>query len=403
MKKKLLAIICILAVSLGMLTACGSSSPSSSDTGAAPAESTETSSDASQPAEEGVVKIGLITSLTGEKSLVGEYASNALEIALEEINANGGVLGMRVEVVVEDDMGTDAGAVNAFNKLSQDDSIVGIVGPYYSTMDLAIAGEVAKAQIPTMVGGSSEAIGKLDNDWLFQARSHDGIVAAAIANYGVDGIGATKVAIIYDSDASGAGQMEAAVNALAAKGIEPVTNDAYNTGDKDFTAQIVRIQQADAEVILAYGLQVEAGLIMKQVRDMGLDIPIVGSTSYASQIALDLAKESAEGVYSCADYVPTSPRPAAQAFAPKYKERFGIESDFTASMIYDMLSLQVEAIRIAGSTDRTAVRDAIYQIQGFEGTSTIFSFDENGVGGTGVLLTQVQNGAPVVLDMISAR
>ena len=406
--KRLVTKICVLILCISIIAGCAA--PSATNSSSASPPSTDLASTASTEPEGsssteagGPIRLGLISSLTGEQSLVGEYASNAMELFLEEINGSGGLLGREVEVVVEDDMGSDPGAVNAYNKLAQDDSIVGIVAPYFSTRGLAIAGEVAKAQIPTMQGGSAVAIGELDNDWMFQARSSDGIVAAAVAYYGVDTLHATKLSILYDSDAAGQGQMEAAVGALKDRGIEAVTCDAFNTGEKDFTAQIVRIQQAGAEVILAYALQIEAGLMMKQIRDMGMTIPIVGNTSFPSKIALDLAGEAAEGVYSCVDYVPTSPRPKTKVFAPKYKEKFGIESDFTASVVYDQLLLLAEAIKIAGSTDRTAIRDAVYKIQDFEGTSTVFSFDEKGRGGTGVLLTQVQNGVPVVLDMISAR
>lgn len=348
------------------------------------------------------VKIGVITSITGEKALVGEYAQNAINMAVDEVNAAGGVLGKQVEVVYEDDLGTDVGAVNALNKLATDDEISAIVGPYYGTMILALDGEIKKAEIPVLSATSLQKLGDLGNPWLFQARTHDGYVPKALVEYAVDNFG-EKVSVIYGTDASGVGQMEAAVKTLEELGLEAVSLDAYNTGDKDFTAQIVKIQAAQPDAIVAFGLQVEAGLIMKQLRDMGVEAPIFGLASYASKIAIDLAKDAANGTYALTDYVPSTPRPEGQEFAKKYKELYGIDSDFTAAVEYDKFNLIIEAVKIANSEDRTAIRDAVFKIQNFPAVSNVFSFDEKGVGGTSILLTQIKDQEAVAIDTVDVR
>lgn len=337
------------------------------------------------------IRIGVITSITGEKALVGEYAKYAIDMAVEDVNAAGGVLGRQVEVVYEDDLGTDVGAVNALNKLATDDKIVAIVGPYYGTMILALDGEIRKAEIPVLSATSLTTVGDFGNPWLFQARTHDGHVPGALVEYVVGALG-DKVSIIYGTDASGVGQMEAAVSKLKDLGLEAVSVDAYNTGDKDFTAQILHVQAAKPDVIVAFGLQVEAGLIMKQLRDMGVETPIAGLASYASKIAIDLAKEASNGVLSLTDFIPDTPRAEGKVFAEAYKTKYNLDSDFTAAVEYDKFQLIMKAIEIADSTEREAIRDAMFDIQGYKGVANVYSFNEKGVGGTSILLIEIQDG-----------
>ena len=264
-----------------------------------------------------LLELVLLRVLQVKKALVGEYCKNAINMAVDEVNEAGGVLGRPVEVVYRRRPWYDVGAVNALNKLATDDKICAIVGPYYGTMILALDGEIRKAEIPVLSATSLTTVGDFGNPWLFQARTHDGHVPKALVQYVVENIG-EKVSIIYGTDASGIGQMESAVSTLKEYGLEPVSLDAYNTGDKDFTAQILHVQEADPDVIVAFGLQVEAGLIMK-LRDMGVTKPIAGLASYASKIAIDLAKEASNGVLALTDYIPDTPREEGRIFAEKYK------------------------------------------------------------------------------------
>lgn len=406
--KKNSTILIVGLLALSMLAACAQPAPTQAPAApaapAAPEPAAPTDAPAAPepaaPAEPAAstepVKIGVITSITGERALVGEYAKNAINMAVDEVNAAGGVLGRQVEVVYEDDLGTDVGAVNALNKLATDDKIAAIVGPYYGTMILALDGEIRKAEIPILSATSLTQLADFGNPWLFQARTPDSYVPAALVDYAVSEFG-EGVSIIYGTDASGVGQMEAAVAALKAKGIEPLSVDAYNSGDKDFTAQVQHVQQANPDVIIGFGLQVEAGLIMKQLRDTGVDKPIAGLASYASKIAIDLAGPASNNVFCLTDYVPSTPRPAGQVFAKNYMDLYKIDSDFTAAVEFDKFQLVLEAIRIAGSTDRTAIRDAMFKIQGYEGVANVYSFDEQGVGGTGILLTENVDGQSVAI------
>ena len=143
------------------------------------------------------IKIGMLASMTGDKAQQGQYASNSAKMAIEEINAAGGILGRKVEIVTEDDLGTDAGAVNAFNKLASDANIIAMVGPGYSTSCLAIDASVKKAQILTTAQGSNNKLGFLGNPWMYQMRTSDDVQVAVGIKYAVEKLGLNSDKINY--------------------------------------------------------------------------------------------------------------------------------------------------------------------------------------------------------------
>jgi len=385
MNKKWLLVLSVIMVMVFLVAGCSSQ------------KSTTSGEQAKAP-----IKIGVVTTLTGERALTGQYTKNGVLMAIDEINKQGGVNGSKLEAVFEDDNGSDAGAVNAFNKLASSNVAV-VIGPIYSTMDLAMSPSIKKAEIPTLVIGSSNDIAKQKNPWMFQSRTPDAISAKAIAKFAVENLHLKKLAILHDTDNFASGAAEVATKTLEELKAPPVLTLSYNTGDKDFTPQLAKIKASGADGVLAWSQQVEAGLIMKQMRGLGITIPLIGSNSYVTKIAIDLAKENAEGVYSVADYVTTTPVPKGQNFAKNYKEKYKIDSEFNSAMGYDAAYLAAEAIKKAGSTDKNKVREAMASIKDFVGVATTYSFDANNIGGTSVWIVQVKNGQPQVIQAVKGR
>ncbi len=380
--KKWLAVLVIFMFIVPMLAGC--SSQKAGDDKSAP------------------IKVGIVTSMTGERALTGQYTKNGVLMAIEDINAAGGINGRKLEAVFEDDNGNDAGAVNAYNKLSGSGVAV-IVGPIYSNMDLAMEPSIKKAEIPTLVIGSSNDIAKRKNPWMFQARTNDAVSATALAKYAANQLKLKKIAILHETDNFASGAAAVAKKTLEDLGNPPVLVESYNGGDKDFTPVLAKIKATGADGVLAWSQQVEAGLIMKQMKSLDLNVKLIGSNSYITKIAIDLAKENAEDVYSVADYVTTTPLPKGADFAKRYKAKYNIDSEFNSAMCYDAVSLAAEALKKANSTEKNAVRQAMASIKDFVGVSTTFSFDENNVGGTGVWVVQTKNGVPQVIEAIKGR
>ena len=139
------------------------------------------------------------------------------------------------------------------------------------------------------------------------------------------------------------------------------------------------------------------------MKALDINVPLIGSNSYITKIATDLAKANAEGVYSVADYVHTSPLPKTVAFAKTYKDKYKIESEFNAAMNYDAVSLAIEAFTKAGSTDKNKVREALAGIKDYVGVATTYTFDKNNVGGTGSTIVQLKNNVLTVIESVKGR
>ncbi len=350
--------------------------------------------------EQSSIKIGVITSLTGERAQTGVYTKNAGLIAVDEINKAGGVLGKKLELVFEDDSGTDAGSVNAFNKLTSTGDIVAVVGSLYSTMDIAISPLVQKAKVPTLVMGSSMAISKLNNQFMFQNRADDLMASELFAKAIVETLKLKNPAVIHESDSFGQGLANAIEENLAKLGVTVKTDIVYNKGEKDFTPMLSKIKDAKADGIIGVSQQLEAGLIMKQVKSFGLNVPFLGSTSYCSQIAIDLAKDAAEGVYAIGDFAPTIPLQKGQELVKNYRAKYNADPDLPSALTYDSIYNIVTAIKNAKSTEGEALKNAIASLKNIEGSASIYTFDERRVGGKTGLLVQNKAGIPTVIKMI---
>ncbi len=359
----------------------------------------ESSSDGPEP-----IKIGLTAVLTGDRSLEGQYSRRVIEIVEEEINGSGGVLGRPIEIVIEDSLGTDIGAVNAYRKLASDDDIVAIITPDSSNDGMAQSPSALEFRILTTAQGSSPTLRDMcnnDNPYLFQIRTCDETLCKALIDYAYEEFGPdAKYAVIHDTETSSNDQARLFTEALQAHGVEPLVTVPFTTGTKDFSSHIAIIQQSGADVIIAAAFQTEAAILIQQIRSMGIDSPILGSNGFADPVTIGLAGELCDNVYSGVQWVPETTNPKGAALAAEYQERFNEACGKSAAQVYDNINIICEAIRIAGTTDREAVRDAMSTISDYHGAITTYDCRTNGGCGLGGLLVRVTKGQAEVLGEI---
>ncbi len=350
------------------------------------------------------IKIGLATVLTGERAMEGEYASNAAAIITQEINDAGGVLGRPIQIVIEDGLGTDVGAVNAYRKLADDPATVAIIGSDNSNDNIAISNDALQAKILTTAQGSSPKLRDIcnnDNPWLFQLRACEQTMIDALIGFAVEEKGYKKFAIIHDTETNSSDQTRLFTEALQRRGIEPLAVVPFTTGTKDFTSHITKIQQVEPEAIIGACLFNEAAIIAEQIRAFGMeDMPIFGSNAWADPVTIQLGGAALNGVYSAAAWVPNTTNPKGAAFSTKYEELYGQVCAKAAAQIYDHVSVICEAITRAGSTDRQAVRDAMATIDAYAGAITTYDCRTNGDCGRGGLVVQIVDEVPTVLQEI---
>jgi branched-chain amino acid transport system substrate-binding protein len=270
---------------------------------------------------------------------------------------------------------------------------------------LATAADAKKLMIPTVGQGSSPKLNTeaLQNPWLFQLRAVDATLCTALMKYAVEKLGYKKFAVIHDTETASADQARLFTEALKALNITPVITVPFTTGTKDFTSHLVQIQKLNVDAIVAASFGTEAAILVQQIRSMGMDkMPIFGSNVYADPIVIALAKDAMNGVYCATHWVPTTPNPKGKAIATKYKDLYKEDLGKAGAQVYDHVYILCEAIKRAGSTDRTKVRDAMNTIVDYQGAMTIYDISTNGDCGRGGLLVQVVNQQANVLGEISA-
>ncbi|HTT38001.1 MAG TPA: ABC transporter substrate-binding protein [Burkholderiales bacterium] len=346
------------------------------------------------------IRIGVVNEITGAQAEAGQFTVNGIKLALEEINKAGGVGGRPLELRIEDNQSTNPGTVLAFSKLLAEGGLAGIIGPIRSTQIQAASPTIAKGGIPTMIGGTDTSLTHVSNRWVFRARPNDSYSSRVIADFGVNTLKLKKWAIVHSTDAFGTGGKNALVAALQSLGVEPVLVQGYTNNSQDFTPIVLAIKKSGADILATYMTNSpDVGIFAKQLRQLGVTIPWVGSPSIISVTALNLAGDALHGTYAIADFT-TDANDLTKGFTRKYRDRYGINPDTFASWAYDALNVLAIAMRNAGSTEPEAVRKAILGIKGYAGVEGRYVFDDNGDGLHGYNVVRNENGKIVYMKHV---
>lgn len=343
-------------------------------------------------AAEETIRIGVVSPQTGAAAQSGQFMRNGITLALDAINAKGGVLGRKMEMVVADDQTTNPGAVLAFSRLASDASMVAFIGSIRSTQVQAMSPDVLKQGKPMMIGGTDPRLTHQGNQWLFRCRPNDTYSAKTIAAYGTETLGHKKIALIYSTDAFGTGGRDALTTELKALGLTPVLSVGYTNQQADFTPVVLQVRTSGADLITSYfTYETDLGVFAKQLRQLGVRTPWLGSPSIVNTSALELAGNALYDTYGVADYA-VDASTESKAFGSAYQTRFKALPDNQGSWAFDATNVLATAIANAKSTEPQAMRKAILDIQGYKGAEGEYDFDQNGDGLHGYSVVQNQGG-----------
>ena len=343
------------------------------------------------------VKIGMVLTVTGAAADNGKYALAGAKIALDRVNKAGGVLGKQVELVTEDDQTTNPGAVLAFSKLAAQPDIVAFLGPIRSTQNHAIAPDILKTGKPVCFGGTDPALTKMGNPWLVRFRPNDSYSARVIASYGVETLGKKNWAIVHTTDAFGTSGFKALSASLDKLGAKVALDQGYPNQSQDFTPVVLAIKSSGADIIGSYtAFDNDVAIFARQLRQVGVTLPWVGSAGIASAGAVKLAGPALWGTYGAADYAVDS-SPEAKEFAKLYSAVSNAPPDVFSSWTYDAIGVLSAAINKAGSTEPDKIRAAILSTKGYKGAEGEYDFDEFGDGLHGYNIVRNEKGV-IVFD-----
>jgi branched-chain amino acid transport system substrate-binding protein len=354
-------------------------------------------------------KIGMVAPITGTSSLVGEYMTNGFNLAADEINAAGGILGCEVVLELADEVDTAQKSVNAMQLLLSEDDVMAIIGSYYSSNAIAALPDVLDAAVPTMVCGSSSGVSKEGNPYAWQARPLDTAQGAAMANFIVNDLKAVKPAIVYSTNQALQSLQEQLVAALATYGI--VVDDSSLFGhpedESNFAPYFAQIVAGDYDCIVSLETTALAAIVCQAAETAGVDtskIPCVGATAFSNTITIQNAGTAGEGWYSIADWVAGGASETAQKFEDAYVAKYGTASDLGAAVVYDSIYLLKAACEAAGTaTDKEAINEAMKTISGLEGAMSTFTYNEDHSFATSLMITQNIDGAAQVITAVNYR
>ncbi|MGN1004700.1 MAG: ABC transporter substrate-binding protein [Oscillospiraceae bacterium] len=382
-KTRILALIMALAMCFGLMAGCSKDGTGSNDT---PNNATTDNGGASN--EGGTIKIALIANTTGDYAQYGIPVRNGAMLYIDQLNANGGINGKKIEVLEYDDKGDGIEAVNSFNQ-AMDKGITAVIGSVLTGATVTLADATYPENMPQITASATAAGVTVMEDGtvrtnVFRSCFIDPFQGEKMADYAVNKLGAKTAAILYESGSDySEGLKDAFVEKAGELGLEIVANEAFATGDKDFNAQMTKIAGQNPDVVFMPIYYGEAGLAITQGRQAGLTATVLGGDGFGG-IKDYATAEDLEGTVYCSGYAPGTESVAQ--FETDYEAAYGEPvPNMFAPLAYDAAMLMCEALKAAedagleAGTDeyKQAVIDALAATDGVEGITGSYTFDES--------------------------
>src|SRR5437867_435508 len=322
------------------------------------------------------IRVGHVASLTGDTATFGQSTERGMRMALEEINARGGALGRQLDLLSEDDRSVTEEARTAAQKLLQRDQVVALLGEIASSRSLAAAPEAQRAHVPMISPGSTNPKVTEVGDYIFRACFIDPFQGTVMARFAVEELKVKRVAILFDfkQDYS-VGLADFFRKTFTGLGGEIVADERYTSGDIEFRAQLTTIRAAKPDAIFVPGYYTELGLIAKQARELGIDVPLLGGDGWDSEKTLEIGGKAVEGYYFSTHYAADSDSPKVQDFVKRYKEKYNQTPDAMAALGYDTAGILADALNRAGDTNGPKLRDAIASTRDYDGVTGKITID----------------------------
>jgi len=350
------------------------------------------------------IPVGEFASLTGSTATFGQSSHEGLMLAVEQINAAGGVLGGKtIRIIYEDDRSEQAEATTAVQKLISRDRVVAVIGEVASSRSLAGATVCQQYKIPMLSPASTNPAVTRVGDYIFRICFTDdfqGTVGAQFANKQ----GWKRVAVFTDVANDYSKGLAAAFRAEYSRGAGTiVAEESYRAEDNDFKAQLTTIKSANPDAVYLPGYYGDVVKILVQARQLGITVPFFGGDGWDSEETLKLGA-AANGCFFTTHYHPDDPRPEVQKFIADYKARYnGKVPDAMAILGYDAGRVIADAINRAGRPEPAAIRDALAQTNNFPGASGVITIDENRNARKPIVILELQNGTTRLKDSIAPQ
>ncbi len=349
------------------------------------------------------ILVGEFASLTGKEATFGISSHEGTLLAIEELNAAGGVLGKQFELRTEDDQSKAGEPANVVNKLISKDGVVAILGEVASSRSLEAAPICQQNKIPMISPASTNPKVTETGDYIFRVCFIDPFQGTVMANFATHTLKAKKVAVFTDvkSDYS-KGLAKFFKEGFTKAGGTIAAELDFNGGDKDFKAQLTAIKSATPDAVFIPGYYTDVALICIQAKQLGLNVPLFGGDGWESDTLLQIGKDAVEGHYFSTHYASDAASPKVTAFVAAYKKRFnGKVPDAMAALGYDSAMFLADAIKRAGTTDSAKLRDALASTKEFDAVTGKMTMNAQRDAVKAAVILQVKDGAFKFLETVN--
>lgn len=351
-----------------------------------------------ETANDSVIRVGVITSLTGPEARFGQAQKYGYEMALDEINVSG-VLGRPVELIYQDDTSKPEVASLTVEKLSERDDIVALIGAYSSAATFPAAAVANRYRIPMLCpSATTDEITRQGYEWVFRVCAAASDYGRALVEFLTTVADAHRLAVVYENTQFGSSVARAALEQAPRAGIEIVAYEAYDQGGTDFTPLLTRVKSAAPDAVLFVSYLADATLLMRQSKEIDLNPKVftAGGAGFSLPDFLKGAGETAEYTISVTQWTPDATWTGSREWAERFRARWNYEPSYHSVQAYMSLKILADAIERAGSTDRTSVRDAI-RTSSLDSVFGPIHFTNVGQNEHPVAITQVLNGKFVTI------
>lgn len=348
-----------------------------------------------QPAGSGgdKVRIGVFMSLTGSTANFGISSVNGIKMAADEVNAAGGINGKQIELLVQDDRSDASEAATIVTKFVTQDQVHAILGEVASSRSIAAAPIAQNAKIPMLTPSSTNPEVTKKGDFIFRSCFIDPVQGAAIAQFAARTLNAKRAALMVDRKNDYSTGLEKVIHETFTRmGGQIVATQSYQEGDQDFNAQLTSLKGANPEVIFVPGYYNDVGLIAKQARDKGINVPLVGGDGWDSVQLYAIGGTALNGSFFTNHYSPFDTDPKVQKFVSSYKSRYNTTPDALAATAYDAALIMFDAIKRANSLDGTAIRDALAATKEFPGVTGNVTFNSDRDAVKPIIMIEIKDG-----------
>lgn len=342
-------------------------------------------------ASSGPIKIAVVDAQSGQLSSLGDWEYKGAKLAVDEWNKKGGIDGRKIQLKLFDDQGDPTAGTNIARKLASE-KYVAMIGTAESAVTIAMGPVLQQAKIPNITSGQSDGLVALKSPYLFLNGPTSTTYDSTLAQYLLKDKGYKKIAMITNNGSFGKGEHDAFLKAAEGLGVSPSTDQVVTTDQKEFSAALTKIRSKKPEVIFIGSEEVEAGLIVKQARDLGITAPFAGAAPQGTPVFIDTAgKAAVEGTIVSSPYLSNDTSDASRKFAAAYKAAYGKDAELHGAKAYDGANILLTALKTSKAASGEKLADAI-RATAYQGLLGDFAYDDTGVGITKTTIGVIRDG-----------